>query len=230
MKDNKKQRVLIVEAHSDDSAISATGLMEKFKDKYEYHFVVMSVSSIFMHHLNAEISREERFKEYKNYVEYFEGTWHAVHGMPFDTDARMDTIGKREIVASLEQVISDVRPDIMICQGPSFHHDHTITYEAAIAATRPTARHCPRTILVMENPTYVHSIGPSTDFRPEFYCALSEEQVDKKIEIFSKFFPSQIRPGQNYLSPEGIKAWARYRGLECRQAYAEAFMLYKMVI
>jgi LmbE family N-acetylglucosaminyl deacetylase len=225
-----KQKVLIVEAHSDDSAISATGLMEKFKGKYEYHFVLMSVSEIYLHHLERKITREERMKEYENYVNYFNGTWHKNTVVPFDSDARMDLLPKAQIVRALEDVIGEVKPDVMICQGPSFHHDHTITYEAMIAATRPTARHCPTTMLIMENPTYVHSVGPSTDFKPEFYCSLTEEQIDKKIDIFSTCFPSQIRKGGNYLSPESLKAWAKYRGMECRREYAEAFHMYKMVV
>lgn len=223
------KQLLVVEAHSDDSAISASGFLEKFRESYELHFVLVTVSDIAMHHCGPLI-RDDRLAEYENYVRHFDGHWHRQGGLPVDADARLDTIPKRDIVAAIESVISAVEPDVMIVQGPSFHHDHTIVYEATIAATRPTARHCPKEMYVMENPTYVHSIGPSTDFRPDFYVSLTEDQMAGKLELFRKCFPSQVREGPNYLSPDGIRAWARYRGIECRCLYAEAFQTYQRVV
>jgi LmbE family N-acetylglucosaminyl deacetylase len=224
-----KRKLLVVEAHSDDSAISASGFLEKFREAYEMHFLLVTVSDIAMHHCGA-LSRSERLAEYANYVAHFGGYWQREGPLPIDADARLDTIPKRDIVSAIEATITSVQPDVMIVQGPSFHHDHTIVYEATIAATRPTARHCPSEMYVMENPTYVHSIGPSTDFKPDFYVSLSEEQMMLKLDLFKKCFPSQVREGPNYLSPDGIRAWARYRGIECRRLYAEAFQTYQRVV
>ncbi len=72
----------------------------------------------------------------------------------------MDTIPKCKVVSAIEQVITAVKPQVLICHGPSFHQDHTIVYEATLAATRSTARFCPDEIYIAENPTYVHSLGP----------------------------------------------------------------------
>ncbi len=223
------KRLLVVEAHSDDSAISASGFLEKFRELYEMHFVLVTVSDISMHH-SGLLKRDDRLAEYETYVKHFNGHWHRQGSLPVDADARLDTIPKRDIVSAIESVISTVEPDVMIVQGPSFHHDHTIVYEATIAATRPTARHCPKEMYVMENPTYVHSIGPATDFKPDLYVSLTEEQMEQKLGLFSRCFPSQVRTGPNYLSPDGIKAWARYRGIEARCLYAEAFRTYQRLI
>lgn len=223
------KRLLVVEAHSDDSAISASGFLERFRAEYEIHFVLMTVSDISMYHY-GKLTRSERLLEYESYVSHFDGHWHQGADFPFDADARLDTLPKRNIVSAIESVITDVEPDVMILQGPSFHHDHTIVYEATIAATRPTARHCPREIYVMENPTYVHSLGPSTDFKPDLYVSLDEAQMTHKLELFARCFPSQVREERNYLSSEGIRAWSRYRGIEARCMYAEAFRTYKRVI
>ena len=35
----------------------------------------------------------------------------------------------------------------------------------------------------MENPTYVHSIGPATDFKPDLYVSLTEEQMEQMLGI-----------------------------------------------
>lgn len=226
---SNKQKLLVVEAHSDDSAISAAGFLEKFRENYEMHFLLVTVSDIEMHHCGL-LSRSDRLAEYANYITHFDGVWHCQDLLPVDADALLDTIPKRQIVGAIEQVIAKVEPNLMIIQGPSFHHDHTIVYEAAIAATRPTARHCPKEMYVMENPTYVHSIGPATDFKPDLYVSLTEEQLTSKLELFARCFPSQVREGPNYLSADGIRAWSRYRGIEARCMYAEAFRTYQRVI
>lgn len=224
-----KKKVLIVEAHSDDSCISVGGFLEKFRDRYEYHFALLANSDLYLHH-KGFLSRDERMKEYENYINHFNGFWHKEGGIPFDYDCRLDTLPKKDIVGAIEKVISAVEPDILICQGPSFHHDHSIVYESTIAATRPTARHCPREIYVMENPTYVHSLGPQTDFKPDLYVDISEEELKKKLDCYRRFFPSQIREDKNYLSEEGLRSWARYRGIEARCQYAEALMTYLRVV
>lgn len=225
-----KKKVLIIEAHSDDSCISIGGFLERFKHQYEYHFFLTAVSSVHLHHKGI-VSREDRIKEYEEFIGTFNGIWHYNDGVPFDFDSKLDKVAKRDIVSAFENVIGKIQPHILICQGPSFHHDHTIVYEAAIAATRPTACFCPPEIYVMENPTYVHSIGPSTDFKPDFYCQLKAEEIELKLERFQKCFPSQIRDGnKNYLSLEGIRSLARYRGIEAGCEFAEALRTYIRII
>lgn len=224
-----KEKLLIIEAHSDDSAISVGGFLEKYRDKYEYHFALVCASDLNLHHI-GKVTRDQRLEEYKAFVNHFGGHFHQTELLPFDSESQMDTLPKKQIVKGIEQVIEKVKPETLIFQGPSFHHDHTLVYEATIAATRPTARFLPKSMFVMENPTYVHSLGPSTDFNANFYIQLSEEQLQMKLDNFRNFFPTQIREDENYLSSEGLKSWARYRGIESRCLYAEALNVFKQII
>ena len=219
--------ILVIEAHSDDSAIGAYGFLRKRKDRGDKLFFLAAAMSDLRLLQCGFVSRKVRLEEYNNYIQKLGGE--PVEGfMPFDAESRLDTVPRAEIVAAFEKAIKSIRPNILIVQGPSFHHDHTITYEATIAALRPTSRIQPEEILLMENPTYVHSVGPSTDFKPDAYCSLTEEEMAEKLECFRSCFPSQIRNRQNCLSAEGIKAWARYRALECQEdLYAEAFVTYR---
>src|SRR5690606_6881647 len=105
--------------------------------------------------------------------------------LPLDRESRLDTVPRSFLVKFFENVIHDLKPDILMIMGPSFHHDHTIVYEAVIAATRPTFAYSPKAILLMENPTYVHQVYP-TDFSPNFYVELTEGLVREKAEIFTK--------------------------------------------
>ena len=58
-------------------------------------------------------------------------------------------ISTAEIARALEDAIFKIKPDIVIFQGASFHHDHTIAHEAGVGALRPNARFQPREILFM---------------------------------------------------------------------------------
>lgn len=223
------ENLLIVEAHSDDSAISISGFLDKYRSRYQYHFLLMALSDVNMHHAGL-VTRARREAEYQAYVNYFQGVWHRDGGLPLDADSTLDRLPKRDLVQRIETVIEKVQPAILICQGPSFHHDHTLVYEAMVAATRPTARFFPREIYVMENPTYVHSIGPQTDFKPDLYVSLTEEQMRRKLDCFRHCFPSQIRRTENYLSEDGIRSWARYRGIEARCQYAEALSTFIRIV
>jgi len=223
------ENLLIVEAHSDDSAISISGFLDKCRHQYRYHFLLMTLSDVAMHHAGL-VTRAWRDKESGDYVQRFNGEWHREGGLPLDADSTLDRVPKRELVAQIETVIEKVRPAILICQGPSFHHDHTLVYEAMVAATRPTARFFPREIYIMENPTYVHSIGPQTDFKPDLYVSLTEDHLQRKLDCFRQCFPSQIRTTENYLSEDSIRSWARYRGIEARCQYAEALNTFIRII
>ena len=229
----KKTKVLIIEPHSDDGVISIGGFLEKYRNQYEYHFMLCAASDMPLHH-NVGLSRKQRLEEYHKYVSYFDGIWHQgkINGydVPLDFDCRLDQFSRKDLVAIIENVINKVEPEILMIQGPSFHHDHTAIYEATIAATRPTARFCPKEIYIMENPTYVHSTVPQSRFIPDCYIALTEEIIAKKLKCFKELFPSQIREDANYLSEEGIRSWARYRGMEARCKYAEALHTYIRVI
>ena len=96
-----KTNLLIVEAHSDDSAISTAGFLNKFRDMYEYHFLLSACSDVYLHHYGF-ISRDVRLKEYDNYVNHFNGIWHKGDILPFDADATMDLIPRRQVVKAME--------------------------------------------------------------------------------------------------------------------------------
>ena len=222
----KNKKLLIIEPHSDDSAIAAGGYLHScFMNNCELYFVLVSASSLELRH--KFVSREERIKEYESYVDSLKGTFVKPSSknekitLPIDKESRLDTVPKADLVNAIEEAILDIRPDEILVMGPSFHHDHTIVYEAVKAATRPTFSFCPQTILVMENPTYIHKWEEISS--PNNYFLLSEKDLNIKFNRFKDCFPSQIRGEENYLSKKGITNWAKYRGMEARAEYAEAF-------
>jgi LmbE family N-acetylglucosaminyl deacetylase len=220
-----KKKLLIIEPHSDDSIIAAGGFLLKYKDEYDLYFCLVCASDLSMYH--GTVSRNERMSEYRNYVEYFNGTWvrphYDSHEFPLDIESKLDLVNKSTLVKLIENAIHEVKPDVLMFMGPSFHHDHTLVYESVIAATRPTFSWSPATLYVLENPTYIHDPYPIISFTPNTYVELDESTLALKCELFDSLFPSQIRPSGNYLSKQGLRMWAQYRGIEARCEFAEAF-------
>jgi len=223
-----KPKVLIIEPHSDDSFIAAGGFFLKYKDEFDFNFCLVVASDLKLHH--RFVTKQERLEEYQKFVEYFNGTWvkpkNDSHQLPLDYESRLDTFSRASLVGLVEQAILEIKPDIIMTMGPSFHHDHTIVYEAVIAATRPTFKYAPKAIYIMENPTYVHKLRTTDMDTPNVYVELTQDIIDEKVNAFSKIFVSQVRPKDNYLSEESMYRWAEYRGIEARCEYAEAFYQY----
>ena len=221
---DSKNKILIIEPHSDDSIISCGGFLLKNYDKFDLNFCLVCASDLNMYH--GSVSRKTRIDEYKKYVEYFNGKFitpeHGEMRLPLDMESRLDTVPRAQLVKLIENAVLQVKPDILMIMGPSFHHDHTAVYEAVIAATRPTFSISSELIYVLENPTYVHDPYPGT-FKANTYVQLDEELIEKKCQLFEDLFPSQIRIEGNYLSRDGLIKWAQYRGIEARCNYAEAF-------
>ena len=149
------QKILIIEPHSDDSAIAALGyLKEKSRDN-DLYFCLATASSLQLRH--KEVSRTERINEYKSYVKSLGGCYLTpsnslkTHKFPLDYESNLDTVPTSVLVNIVEEAILEVRPDEILAMGPSFHHDHTILYKAVIAATRPTFNHALKKLLIMEN-------------------------------------------------------------------------------
>lgn len=222
MNDTKK-KCLIIETHSDDSCISCSGFIQKYFDEYDFYAVMLFCSGIKLYHNNSMISCGDRLKEYKDYCKRMGLTCLNDKYVAFDHDTESDTIPIKDIIKRIEIIIADIKPDLLIIQGGSFHQDHENTYKAAIAALRPCCGFYPKKIWVMENPTYVHYDRRLNNLAPNVFIELTREEVENKLKIFEECFPSQVRESGNYLSNEGILEFARYRGIEARCRYAEAF-------
>lgn len=230
-----KEKILIIEPHSDDSMIGMGGYLLRFREQFDFHFLLLTQSDVVLNHAGL-VKKQTRGEEYENFVEYFAGRWitevAAVPGvrLPMDCDGRLDTCDYPMLVRIIEHAIAEVRPAKLFCCWPSFHQDHSTAYRATISATRPTAGYCPKEIYFYENPTYVHEAPSDFPARPTYFVELDLPTLQLKLSIIQSLFPSQSRDSGNVLSSSGIEAWARYRGIEARTAYAEAFFCLRQTI
>ena len=78
-------------------------------------------------------------------------------------------------------------------------------------------------VLEYEIPKWDGDLG-----RPNTFIALSEEQLDRKIELLNRHFGSQR--SKDWFDEETFRGLARLRGMECRARYAEAFWTRKLIL
>jgi len=109
-------------------------------------------------------------------------------------------------------------PDLILTHSADDRHqDHRLVNELTWNAFRN------HQILEYEIPKWDGDLQ-----RPNVYVPISPEQLDKKIELLMKHFPTQA--GKHWFDAETFRSLPRLRGLESNTRYAEAFVARKLVI
>lgn len=129
----------------------------------------------------------------------------------------------KKIICSVEQIINDFNPDIILTQWVhDSHQDHINTALSVISAAR--YQHS----ILMWEPIFPSGRFSTTPFVPQLYVDISEH-IEQKIKAIENH-RSQVEKfsKQNIKWVEGIVARAKFRGFECQSDYAETFYVYRM--
>jgi LmbE family N-acetylglucosaminyl deacetylase len=106
-----------------------------------------------------------------------------------------------------------------------------------IFAPRPDDAHQDHALLgslvrtVWRGPLVLHYEIPKWDGdmgRPNVYVPLTDDQVDRKVELLNDSFPSQH--GRDWWDDEFFRSLLRLRGAEAQTRYAEAFTTSKLTL
>jgi LmbE family N-acetylglucosaminyl deacetylase len=222
------KKILVISPHSDDELFGCGGLLLKLKqqENVSTKVVVMSCSSRFLRHLGRYVSESELWEEFVKSAKILTNQ----NPEKFETNnTRLETMPMFEIIAWLDNIIDKYQPDTIFIPEPSYHQEHKMTYDAAIAACRPTyGKSFIKNVYLYEIPTSTWS-GANSIFKPNTYIDISE-QIDKKVQTFKDVYKVQFTDEKrNMLSEQGIVSHASYRGVESGLKYAESFMLIKSV-
>jgi len=126
-----------------------------------------------------------------------------------------DVAAGSRAVGLIEEVMAEVRPDIVYTHAPDdSHQDHRAVAEASISACRRVSRLC-----FYEGPT-------TTSFEPSIYVDVSAT-LPAKIESIRAHVSQVVKNG--LVDLEAIEALARYRGFQARIRKAEAFAAARFV-
>jgi LmbE family N-acetylglucosaminyl deacetylase len=94
------------------------------------------------------------------------------------------------------------------------HQDHKTVAQEAFRAFKFS------TVLSWETP------WNNLSFSPNVFCAFSFREVLKKLGALERY---QTQQSRFYFDPEFIKSWAKMRGTQIKQQYAEAFELVRLI-
>ncbi len=136
---------------------------------------------------------------------------------------------KATLVWKLDKIINDFEIDTVFLPRPSFHQDHTTTFELGLAATRlsfDVHKKFPRNVFIYDEPTSAWNVDPF-DFR--FYIQLSEEDVRVKTDALLSH-KSQMAKGGIYMNHDYIRSLCKTVGAENNMEFAEKFAVLRLSI
>ena len=142
------------------------------------------------------------------------------------SDNEMDKHSLLELIHWLEQLIAEIKPDLILT-----HHrwctniDHQYCHEAAIVATRPS-ENCHIDIICGEIPSSTGYLKP-TQWEPNLYVSARPDDVELKISAMEAY-KGEARPDPHPRSPEVLRALAKVRGSESGHFFAESFMIHRV--
>ena len=135
---------------------------------------------------------------------------------------RLDTIPHLEINRKIENIIRQIKPDIVFTTPVNdLNLDHKKVYESCLISTRPISSS------VKEVYSYEIPGIKQDPFNPTVYENI-DKQLASKIKAF-KMYKSEVMKFPHGRSVEAIKNLASYRGIESGFRNAEAFHLIRKI-
>lgn len=203
-------QILLLLAHADDETLGAGGAVQRFlAEGHQVQLLIVSDGVVAMRNADADnrgaLVAACEILGIRN--------WQCLD-FP---DQRFETVPVAEIANRVSREM--LAPDLIISHADTdLNRDHRIVAEVAKIVGRP--RHRSVSLLACEIPAVSRWNGQS--FAPNFYLALTEEQLERKIDAF-RVYRNEIRHFPDPYSDEGLENLARFRGQESGNNAAEAF-------
>lgn len=141
-------------------------------------------------------------------------------------DQKLDTFTLTDIIAPLEKISHEFKPNIIYCQfGGDVNMDHQLLFQAVNVAFRPIDNWIEK--------VYAFYTVSSTEwgyprtFIPDTWVDISDT-LEKKIDAF-RCYHSEIRDYPHPRSIESLKYSAHFWGNQCCMDAAEVFMTIRTV-
>jgi LmbE family N-acetylglucosaminyl deacetylase len=202
----RKLSVLAIGAHSDDIEIGAGGAILSWIEAGGEVSVDWCV-------LSAPGARGDEARA--SAADFLKGASAQIRLAEF-RDGYFPT--ERAAVKDWIEGLKHLRPDVILTHArEDAHQDHRLVCELTWNAFRD------QLILEYEIPKWDGDLG-----QPNLYVGLSEEILDRKVELLHRHFGSQR--SKAWFDEETFRGLARLRGMECRRRYAEAFFARKVLL
>ncbi len=227
---SKYKKILTFFAHPDDETLAAGATINKLSNIGSEVFVAIPATGVY-----SRNNKQKKSYSDKKLLSLRQDTFKALSIIGIKksniifgdfNDNELDKQTLLKLIHWIEKIINKIKPDAILT-----HHryctniDHQYCHEACIVATRPSINsHIP--VFCGEVPSSTGYLKP-TQWEPNFYVNVSEEDVKAKINAMQTF-KDESRADPHPRSPEVIMSLAKVRGSESGFFFAESFMVQKM--
>jgi LmbE family N-acetylglucosaminyl deacetylase len=204
--EEKGGKVLAFGAHPDDLEVGAGGLLRRLSDQgAEVYMAVVSVPN----------RADERRAEARRGAEVIGADLFILHE---EKQCRVEDIPMHELVRRFDQLIGDIRPDLVITHSANdLHWDHSLVHRATVSALRRTPCDLLAFLSSPEMNAQTRSMG-------QCFADISTT-IDAKIEAISCHASQLAR-----LDLESTRDLARAMGRISGHAYAESYEVLRVRI
>lgn len=145
-------------------------------------------------------------------------------------DQKLDTYPALEIVQTVEKVLREHKPDmVLVHHGGDINEDHRVLFEATMVATRPLPNGHIKSILTYEtiSATEWGISNHHSSFQPNVFYDISTT-LELKLQAFSQY-TSEMREFPHPRSLEAIEIRAKDWGARVGLPAVEAFQLIRSI-
>lgn len=221
-------RVVAISPHSDDAELGLGGYIARLNrmGKAKVDVYLMARDSLSFTKEQAEVCPSTRLEEGRWAQSVLGFNLHPLNAA-FDGDFNGEPRGV--LVKKIEDVIYSAPVDELYIPLPSFHQDHTATFEICIAALRPRlTRKLPKRVYAYEYPG--QAWGPAPPTSGKVYKQISEDDLDAKVAALKMHKTQWVSvPDAPIVGEHAIRGLAMLRGSEAMMRFAEMFYLLRQI-
>ncbi|MEQ5801954.1 PIG-L deacetylase family protein [Halomonas sp. H10-9-1] len=219
------KRILVIAAHSDDEVLGCGGSIAAQVDQGAEVSVVFLTNGVGARNTDSNSAIERRMEASRNAGKILGVKEITQRNFP---DNRLDSIPLLDIVQSIEPVIADLCPSVILTHhAHDLNIDHRVCHQAVLTACRPQPKHPVKTILGFEVASSTEWAFSAPAFVPNYYVDISS-QLDKKLRALDAY-REEMRPAPHPRSASSVEALARWRGATVGCSAAEAFSVVRMI-
>jgi LmbE family N-acetylglucosaminyl deacetylase len=214
-------KILVIAPHMDDEVLGGGGAIVRHVRAGDQVAVCLVANRAYGHRYDqALIDREKQACQRAQTILGYQN--------PVFLDLQDEKLdhSQIELIIPLEETVNSIRPDIVyLPHRGDLNQDHRAVFDAALVACRPLSAHRVKGLRVYEVPSSTDQVPGMNawPFLPNYYVDISEV-LDKKIAALAAY-EAESRAYPHPRSPEGLRAYARKRGMEVGMEAAEAFMV-----
>jgi LmbE family N-acetylglucosaminyl deacetylase len=215
---------LIIAAHPDDEILGCGGIINKYGQEQDFFVLIMTNGADSRYDDSmANILRDNAIKANK-YIGTKEVFFESF------SDQKLDTYPLVDIIKTVEKYIKELKPQKVFTQHiGDLNKDHETLAKAVFTATRPVVGQIVREVYsyCVPSSTEWNFIQGENVFIPNIYVDIAK-QLENKIEAM-KFYESECRPYPHPRSPEAIRTYSKYMGINVGLGCAESFKLIRKI-